>query len=237
MRAILLTFCLAFLATTAFGQDQMDFVYLKNGQVVKGSIIKPLDADGVQIMTTKGEVYTFPASEVRRVSREEISHDNLKNQVLAHKAEGFTNTTTLGYGFSIGTVGDGKAGDGDDGLSYFAIHTVNGYHLSRNLSLGLGVGVEWYGDYELVPVYADLRYFPALTEWAPFFYGDLGYGLGFLDNNADGGILFGLGGGLQRSFNPRFALVASLGYRYQENTLTTVNGNAHFLQLSAGLKF
>jgi len=235
MRTILLTCVMALMATVAFAQDKMDVIYLKNGQVIKGSIIKPMDADGVQIMTTESDVYTFSPDEVRRIVREEVPHDNLRNKIIVHDGEGFTNITTLGYGFGIGTLGDDRAIDNDE--DYFAIHTVNGYHLNRNISLGVGVGVEWYGDYELVPLYADVRYYPSLTEWAPFFYGDLGYGLGFLDEGADGGILFGIGGGIQRSVNANMGYVASFGYRYQENTLGTVNADAHFLQFSVGLKF
>jgi hypothetical protein len=208
------------MAVAAFGQDKMDVIYLKNGQVIKGSIIKPMDADGVQIMTTESDVYTFSPDEVRRIVREEVPHDNLKNKIIVHDGEGFTNITTLGYGFGIGTRGDERAMNNDE--DYFAIHTVNGYHINRSVSLGLGVGVEWYGDYELVPLYADVRYYPTLTEWAPFFYGDLGYGLGFLDEATEGGIMFGIGGGIQRSVNPNMAYVASFGYRYQENTLGTV---------------
>lgn len=235
MKKIVLTCFMALVATLAFGQDKMDVIYLKNGQVIKGSIIKPMDADGVQIMTTESDVYTFSPDEVRRIVREEVPHDNLRNKIIVHDGEGFTNITTLGYGFGIGTIGDERAMNNDE--DYFSIHTVNGYHLNRNVSLGVGVGVEWYGDYELVPLYADVRYYPTLTEWAPFFYSDLGYGLGFLDEATDGGVLFGIGGGVQRSVNTSFAYMASFGYRYQENTLGTLNADAHFLQFSLGLKF
>ena len=219
-------------AITAFGQDKIDVVYLKDGRVVKGSIIKPLDADGVQIMTTESDVYTFSADEVRRVAREAIQHDNIKNKVFVHDAEGFTNFTTLGYGFGIGTVGD--ANNNED---YFALHTVNGFHVNRMISLGVGVGIEGYGGYELVPLYADIRIYPARTEWAPFFYGDLGYGLGVLEKNTDVGLMAAIGGGLQRSVNPNLAFVASIGYRYQENTVGTEELNASYLQLSVGVKF
>ncbi|MCB9293397.1 MAG: hypothetical protein H6559_09780 [Lewinellaceae bacterium] len=232
MRTMLLILFMVASAITAFGQDKIDVVYLKDGRVVKGSIIKPLDADGVQIMTTESDVYTFSADEVRRVAREAIQHDNIKNKVFVHDAEGFTNITTLGYGFGIGTVGD--ANNNED---YFALHTVNGFHVNRMISLGVGVGIEGYGDYELVPLYADIRIYPARTEWAPFFYGDLGYGLGVLEKNTDGGLMAAIGGGLQRSVNPNLAFVASIGYRYQENTVGTEELNASYLQLSVGVKF
>ena len=234
MKTVFLTFFMAIMALTAFGQDKIDVVYLKDGRVVKGSIIKPLDSEGVQIMTTESDVYTFAAEDVARVSREAFQHENKKNQIIVHDGEGFTNITGIGLGFGIGTVGDS---DANNDQSFFAIHTINGYHINRNLSLGVGVGIEWYDDYELVPVYADIRYSPALTEWAPFFYGNLGYGLGFLEENLDGGLMGGLGGGIQYSINPNFALVGSLGYRFQGNSEGTTNLDAHFLQFNIGFKF
>lgn len=232
MKTILLTLLMTISAIAAFGQDKIDVVYLKDGRVVKGSIIKPLDADGLQIMTTESDVYTFSADEVRRVAREEIQHDNLRNKVFVQDGKGFTNITTLGYGFGIGSVGDA-----DNDEDYFALHTVNGFHINRTVSLGLGLGVEGYGDYELIPLYADIRVYPSLTEWAPFFYGNLGYGLGVLEKNIDGGLMAGIGGGLQRSVSTNLAFVASIGYRFQENTMGTADLDASYLQLSVGVKF
>lgn len=234
MKTIILTFLMAIAAVVAFGQDKMDVVYLKDGRVIKGSIIKPLDADGVQIMTTESDVYTFSAAEVQRVAREEFRHDNLKNKIIVQKGEGFTNITTLSRGYGIGSVGTPAR---DNEGRFWALNTVNGFHITRNISLGVGVGIEWYGDYEMLPVYADLRYYPSLSEWAPFFYGDIGYGLGVLDKDLDSGLMGGLGGGVQYSFNPKLALLASVGYRYQGATFLDKLLDAHYLQFSVGLKF
>jgi hypothetical protein len=235
MKTLLLTLFMMLSATAIFAQDQMDVVYLKDGRVFKGSIIKPLDADGIQIMTTKSDVFTFPAEEVSRVTRETFEHENQKNKIIVHDGEGFTNITSLGLGFGIGTIGD-EGGVNNDG-TYFALHTVNGYHVNRSLSLGVGAGIEWYDDYELVPVYADIRYSPSLTEWAPFFYGNLGFGLGFLEEDYDGGLMAGIGGGVQKSVNSNFAFLGSIGYRFQGNDIGTKNLDAHYLQLSVGVKF
>jgi len=235
MKTLILTLMMGFMSIAAFGQDKLDVVYLKDGRVVKGSIIKPLDAEGVQIMTTESDVYTFAAEEVARVARERFEHDNLKNKIIVHDGEGFTNITTLGLGFGIGSTGE--RGEVNNDQTYFSLHTVNGYHFSRSLSLGVGVGIDWFDGYELVPLYADVRIYPGLTEWAPFFYGNLGFGLGVLEDAHDGGLMAGIGGGIQKSINPNFALVGSLGYRFQGNTVGTQELDAHFLQFSVGVKF
>lgn len=233
MRKFMFILVVLGLSLTLSAQDKMDVVHLKNGQRVVGSVIKPLDEQGVQIMTTEGDVYTYKAAEVRRVTREIFRHQNQHQSILAHDGQGFTNTTTLGYAPGVGTVGEGG-----DAYPMWAIHTVNGYHLNRMWSAGLGLGMEWHKDFELVPLYGDLRFFPLAKEWAPYVYAQAGYGLSFLNKKqADGGALLGLGAGLQRSISPDFALVASLGYRYQGNALEGVDLSAHFLQLQFGVKF
>jgi len=47
----------------------------------------------------------------------------------------------------------------------------------------------------------------------------------------------GVGGGIQRSINTNFALVASVGYRFQGNSFGTEELNANYLQFSLGFKF
>ncbi len=234
--------CFAF---TMEAQDFQDVVYLKNGQVIRGSIVKPLDENGVKIMNSNSDVLSFSADQVRKVAREKMLHQNQKNVVHAYQPKGFTNITTLGYGFGVGSyeIMDNTV---DNELSYFSIHTINGYHLNDLLSLGLGIGVEFHEEvgegqdgYELVPLFADIRFTPTRKEMAPFFYADAGYGLGAFEPDVKGGAMFGLGGGLQWSLNRNSALVASFGYRYQAHGFDNSGSdfNANYLNFKLGFKF
>jgi len=117
----------------------------------------------------------------------------------------------------------------------FSFMTTNGYHISEQLSLGLGVGVEFLsGSY--LPLVIDARYYVRKTGFSPFFsfYGgyslplddDNSYGYGYTYDvywpnynyepyDAKGGWLLNPGFGIRNMFGPNFGLVFSAGYRIQ----------------------
>lgn len=117
----------------------------------------------------------------------------------------------------------------------FAFMTTNGYHISEQLSLGLGIGVEFLsGSY--MPIVLDARYYVRNTGFSPFFslYG--GYALALDDDGsngnvysydaiwpnqnyepyqAKGGWLFNPGFGIRNMFGENFGIIFSMGYRVQ----------------------
>jgi hypothetical protein len=245
MKKIIFTLAaICMLAIAATGQDLIDVVYLKNGKVIKGSIVKPLDENGVQIMDSNSDVFTFSADEVRRVTREKMVHENQKNVLMAHDGEGFTNITWLTYGFGIGSFDIGDVNVDNDN-SYWGIHTINGYHINELISLGFGIGVDFFNvdtegldGFELLPIFADVRFTPVRKVMAPFFYADAGYSLGAFESDVDGGAMFGLGGGAQWSLSQNAALAASFGYRFQAHAFENVEEfNANYLNFKLAFKF
>lgn len=118
----------------------------------------------------------------------------------------------------------------------FSFMTVNGFHLTKQLSAGVGLGVEFLsGSY--LPVFLDARYYVRNTNFSPFFYFQAGYtipldddfynGYGWmvdaiwpynytvLDYKALGGWMFNPGFGIRNMFSDNFGLVFSVGYRNQ----------------------
>jgi len=119
----------------------------------------------------------------------------------------------------------------------FAFMTTNGYHLSEQLSLGLGVGVEFIsGSY--MPLVLDARYYVRNTGFSPFFSlyggyslaldddGSNAYGYGYTTDaywpyqnyqpyQAKGGWLINPGFGIRNMFGENFGIVFSVGYRIQ----------------------
>lgn len=225
-------------------QDLIDVVYLRNGDVVKGSIIKPLDEDGVQIMNSSSDVFTFSAKEVKRVAREKMVHENLKNEVYAYQPKGFTNMTRLEFGFGIGALDVGGMTTDND-LGYVGIHNISGWHINDMLSLGLGIGVDFHGDAEgynqsfaLIPIFANVRFTPVKRTLAPYFYADLGYGAGIIEPDVSGGLMAGFGGGVQWSTSRNTAVFAGLAYRFQAHDFEDFEAyNANYLNLNVGFKF
>ncbi len=117
----------------------------------------------------------------------------------------------------------------------FTFMTTNGYHLSEQLSLGLGVGVEFLsGSY--MPIVLDARYYVRKTGFSPFFSLSGGYTLALDDEGASqyayptdvywpntnyepykakGGWLLNPGFGIRNMFGENFGIIFGVGYRVQ----------------------
>ena len=119
----------------------------------------------------------------------------------------------------------------------FSFITTNGYHISEQLSLGLGVGVEFIsGSY--MPIVLDARYYVRNTSFSPFFSfyggyslaldddGSNSYGNGYttdamwpypsyLPYQAKGGWLLNPGFGIRKMFSENFGILFAAGYRIQ----------------------
>jgi hypothetical protein len=117
----------------------------------------------------------------------------------------------------------------------FSFMTTNGFHITEQLSLGLGIGVEFpSGSY--MPIVLDTRYYVRATGFSPFFslYGGYalvldddgtnGYGSVFDSSwpyqyyqpyQAKGGWLLNPGFGIRNMFGKNFGIVFSVGYRVQ----------------------
>ncbi len=128
----------------------------------------------------------------------------------------------------------------------FEAHTINGYFVNPNMSVGLGAGIQiakversydpGFGtgpsmeigpDMLLLPVFADFRYYPRNTRNAPMFIINVGYapllnGTQTAKTDLNGGALVKVGGGYKIhlgntvSFLPAFSCRAQ---RYGENTV------------------
>ena len=66
----LISFCIVF-----FTNAQSDVLYLKNGSIIKGSVLEMDPSNGVKIQTSDGSLFVYSISEVDRVSK-----DNLLNR-------------------------------------------------------------------------------------------------------------------------------------------------------------
>jgi hypothetical protein len=117
----------------------------------------------------------------------------------------------------------------------FAFMTTNGWHITKQFSAGVGVGVEFpSGTY--MPIVLDARYYIRKTAFSPFFSLSAG-GLVPLDDDgsghsyyatdaywpyqnyepyqAQGGWLLNPGFGVRHMFGENFGILFGAGYRFQ----------------------
>ncbi len=119
----------------------------------------------------------------------------------------------------------------------FSFLTVNGYHLTNKLALGVGVGVEFMAE-SYMPVMLDVRYYLRDKNFSPFVFVQGGYSFALDDDaeekirydfydiwpyptseypvKAKGGWVFNPGVGIRSMFSQNFGLLFSVGYRLQQ---------------------
>ena len=107
------------------------------------------------------------------------------------------------------------------------VHTVNGYHFSPHLGVGLGVGIDRYDPVFVLPVYVSVR--GAMTKWkvSPYYFANAGRSRGwasdsdelFTDLKARGGWMLHAGVGYQINLN-RSALLIHVGLKSQQTEMS-----------------
>lgn len=86
-------------AIVAFAQDgkSIDVVYLKNGSVVRGTLVEYTAGKGVKIKTSDGSIFVYAEAEEERVAREFVKEE--KREAVAASNEEFQNVSTRQKGF------------------------------------------------------------------------------------------------------------------------------------------
>lgn len=202
-------FCVIFLLPgLAHGQSQvMDVVYLKNGSILRGEIIKRTEGKAIKIKTA-GNVYVIRLEKIKKVKTEKVANSSYI------KKEGYINHTGIDL-----LTGGGKPA--------VRVRMVNGYQFSTNLSAGVGVGFVLYDDpLNLIPLFVDLRYKFLRANSTPFVSFKGGYSFSLLtDEDANiedhsGGMMINPAVGMQFKLNSSVGLYLNCGYSIEHASFT-----------------
>jgi hypothetical protein len=232
---IAFSFLILFVLKSHAQTQYEDVVYLKNGSIIRGIIIEQVPNESLKIETPDRNVFVFRIDEVLKITKEEkpdpkkksakekLTKDNIKSK-------GYTNTTEISIGRSIGESHEEYEQYNDNVLPSIGVQTVNGYQFNHHFSAGLGIGLHTYnefsGGYSFVPISADLRLNILKGPMTPFvsvgagysFTGREVYGIGE-DEEYYGGLYFNPAAGFRFNTRKSKALGFSLGYRQQESRM------------------
>jgi hypothetical protein len=111
-----------------------------------------------------------------------------------------------------------------------SFHLSNGYQFKNGLGVGIGSGLEEM-EVTILPLYADIRYYPLKTRISPYAWVKTGYGFVTSDKELErdvyytpvdskGGFLFSTGAGISLYTWQRAAVTIGVGYRYQKITIS-----------------
>ncbi|MEM1326720.1 MAG: hypothetical protein AAGI23_12230 [Bacteroidota bacterium] len=207
-----------------------DVVYLKDGSIFRGSILKYYPNATLKMRIHGGSKVTFHANKIERVVQspygaEVVEVEENERRVPIIPENGFTHTASLG-------MLNGTTPWSGDAIAGLSLHYTLGYQFAENYNVGVGSGVDYYYLAQremLVPVFLQMkRTFPWKPSFQPFISMAAGYGFGLTseDQNvidAEGGFLWHPAVGVALGSSKDYHWQLDVGYRWQEADFTFEN--------------
>lgn len=209
MKKYLALLLFALITTVSFGQSNyQDVVYLKNGSIIKGTIIEQVPNKSIKIETADRSVFVYQMDEIEKLTKEVIqgkSGGSLSNSGLQ---SGYKGIVELGY----------QIGTGDYGMDRLKLNIINGYQINPYFSLGFGTGLRYYFDAEaaLIPVFADFRANFMNNKISPYLSLGVGYSFDATNDFEGVGFLLNPTVGVSFKVSDKSAMNVGLGYEMQK---------------------
>ena len=70
MKKIVICLFALMISTMAFATMAQDVVYLKNGSMIKGSVIEMIPNQSIKVQTADGSLFVYQMNEVDRIERD-----------------------------------------------------------------------------------------------------------------------------------------------------------------------
>jgi len=116
----------------------------------------------------------------------------------------------------------------------FSVNFILNRFIKPNALLGIGLGLEKFGNDYLIPVYLDYRNYPESPDKHLYLWGNVGYAMGIVDNldgPFHGGVLVGIGLGIQFISSHSTYYAFDIGLKHQLQDVATA---AYYLDPNSG---
>ena len=217
--------------------NRRDVVYLKNGSIIKGDILEVIPTETIKIKTSDGSIFVFKMEEVDRTGKEEQEIKEIrKEEPKADVTNEQARPKQTGY-FLIVRLGPNAHLDNTS--SDFSAGIINGVQISEYMSFGVGAEATGYvydknsnSSVTIFPFFFDARfYIPKGKIVQPMFSIQLGYSIvgnkkkrgdsgnsypDFEPDSGDGGLFFGVNGGVRLQLRKRMAVMVDGGISMQK---------------------
>ncbi|HBL75197.1 MAG: hypothetical protein A2W90_05970 [Bacteroidetes bacterium GWF2_42_66] len=209
---------------TSFGQrKEKDFLFLKNGSVLKGQIVHN-DVQTTKLLSS-GNLFVFQNNEIDSISKESPRLEKPSPQ------NNFSFENDYFFDCSAGVIAGSSGNDKD---APFVFNASFNYRLISTFYAGAGLGVEFWNE-SYLPVFCILQYQLRDTRFTPFINLQTGYLVPLGDSNisvpyyssssywpnpnyteldANGGFMINPSFGIRSMMNPNFGWSFSFGYRF-----------------------
>lgn len=227
-----------FISIVSFCQNNyQDVVYLKDGSIIRGTIIEQVPYKLIKIETTDRCVFVCKIDDIEKLTKETIQ---FKKKIILDNSglkPGYKGIVELGY----------QIGMGEYGLDRLKFNLVNGYQINPYFSVGIGTGLRYYFNSKaaLIPVFSDFRANFMDNKVSPFL--SLGFGYSFnASNNFKGiGILLNPSAGVSFKVSNKSSVNIGIGYEIQRMDFYPYNyyeiyfitKNSGAISINAGISF
>ncbi len=237
-------------------QETEDVIYLKDGSILRGTLLEEGRDDQLKIELMGGSVFVIHPSEIDSVTLEPAKFirksfkENKKLLPITFREKGIYHIFDLGFGFGEGRYGEGFNAN----LSY-----ILEYHVNQYLNTGIGIGIDSYYDGSLFPLFLDVRGDVVQKKISPYYQASVGWaflGAGIWPTQVfDGGLHYQLGLGIKINTRRKHEWYIGMEFKsqntYQEMTewiwdpqfvngrevLISGNRTYHRLGLNIGIGF
>lgn len=191
-----------------------EVVYLKNGSIIKGSIIEWVPNESLTIQTADKSIFVCKISDIERVKREIEEIQVPVKQKTQQKTTAYESNIALGYG----------AASGKYGIDVLCFNWVYGKNLDAHHFIGGGTGVRHFDEINMtmIPILVDYRYRINNNDIAPFVRLSTGYSINVSDGLDNSGFLVDPRIGMEIKLS-NSVLNIDFGYQTQQMAFLTIN--------------
>jgi hypothetical protein len=199
--------------------NKQDVVYLKNGGIMRGSIIEFIPEKYVKIETIGGNIFVYQVNEIEKCVKESEYKSELNFAPELNNKTGLTvqkDTSGIGRGYyGVFETGIGVSGGYMAGPLRMNLSFINGYRVNPWFAFGGGFGLRSFpGDDVFMPIFIDLRTNFLNKRTSPYLSLDAGYAF-CLSNVNNGGFMLSPTLGVSVKLKKRTAINLGLSYELQ----------------------
>jgi len=227
MKKYLALLLFALITTLSFGQSNyQDVVYLKNGSIIRGTIIEQVPNKSIKIETADRSVFVYQMDEIEKFTKEAIQGKRGGSLSNSGLQSGYKGILELGYQIRTGAYG----------MDRLKLNIINGYQINPYFSLGFGTGLRYYfnADAALIPVFADFRANFINNKISPYLSLGVGYSFDATNDFREVGFLINPTVGVSIKVSDKSAMNVGLGYEMQKMDFY-YNEYYYFAQISGAI--
>lgn len=153
-RKLILSTLLFCLTATLYAQTPDNIIYLKNGSIIKGSVIESVPNQNIKIRTADGSIFVYQMSEVDRI----VLNEEKKETTPSEGPKSWQQKGHRGLDFNI-NLGPNVVFYNGQSSAQFGTEIEGGKKFNKNFYFGIGLGVSAGNGSTNIPFFASLRTF------------------------------------------------------------------------------